>query len=222
MITYKCGDINLRGVRLHDYLKMWWYQEFCSCFSLMCIRSFVLVFHWCVFGVLFLFFIDVCLEFCSCFSLMCVWSFVLVFHWCVFGVLFLFKIFRRRFVQNIHLSTLLYKIAFNLWLNKKKQEQNSKHTLRKNKNKTPNTHKWKTRTKLQTHAPKVYITTFVGNHVISLHIYVCLEFCSCFSLMCIRSFVLVFHWCVFGVLFLFFIDVCYMITYKCGDINLRV
>ena len=61
------------------------------------------------------------------------------------------KIFRRRFVQNIHLSTLLYKIAFNLWLNKKKQEQNSKHTLRKNKNKTPNTHQWKTRTKLRIH-----------------------------------------------------------------------
>jgi hypothetical protein len=26
MITYKCGDIYLRGVRLHDYLQMWWYK----------------------------------------------------------------------------------------------------------------------------------------------------------------------------------------------------
>jgi len=26
MITYKCGDINLRGVSLRDYLQMWWYK----------------------------------------------------------------------------------------------------------------------------------------------------------------------------------------------------
>jgi len=26
MITYKCGDINLRGVRLRDYLQMWRYK----------------------------------------------------------------------------------------------------------------------------------------------------------------------------------------------------
>ena len=42
------------------------FLEFCSCFSFMCVWSFVLVFHLCVFGVLFLFFIYVCLEFCSC------------------------------------------------------------------------------------------------------------------------------------------------------------
>jgi len=26
VITYKFGDINLRGVRLDDYLQMWWYK----------------------------------------------------------------------------------------------------------------------------------------------------------------------------------------------------
>jgi hypothetical protein len=26
MITYKCGDINLRGMRLRDYIQMWWYK----------------------------------------------------------------------------------------------------------------------------------------------------------------------------------------------------
>jgi len=26
MTTYKCDDINLRGMRLHDYLQMWWYK----------------------------------------------------------------------------------------------------------------------------------------------------------------------------------------------------
>jgi hypothetical protein len=26
VITYKCGDINLRGIRLHYYLQMWCYK----------------------------------------------------------------------------------------------------------------------------------------------------------------------------------------------------
>jgi len=26
VITYKCGDINLKGVKLYYYLQMWWYK----------------------------------------------------------------------------------------------------------------------------------------------------------------------------------------------------